>query len=403
MNPLKLAMHLLRRYEVSAMLTSLRWRLFISYFVIIVVGVITLFGAASWIASVFFRADIRDILAEKGNTEAGIETLNAAFGQSVQNALMVAALASLVAAVIVSVFVSGKLAQPLHEMIRAANRIASGHYEEKVHVSTIKEIAELAAAFNQMATSLENNERLRRELVADLAHELRTPLTTIEGHMEGLIDGVLEPTPAIFGRVEREARRLHRLAQELSTLSELDSPALKLKLERVAPLEVLQEVVEKVHPQFEFKGIGLEIAPSPMPNVQLAVEADRDRLEQILINLLANALHYTEMGGKVKLWARPVAGRIEFGVQDNGIGIAPEHLPHIFERFYRVDKSRSRRGNSGGSGIGLTIVRRLVEAQDGDIWIESQPGVGTTVHFNLPVAPASDAQAKVNTRIANQA
>src|SRR5689334_16312655 len=121
-------MHLLRRYEVSAMLTSLRWRLFVSYFVIIVVGVITRFGAASWIASVFFRAAIRILLAEKGSTEAGIETLNAAFGQCVQNALLVAALASLVAAVIVSVFVSGKLAQPLHEVIRGASGIASGNY-----------------------------------------------------------------------------------------------------------------------------------------------------------------------------------------------------------------------------------------------------------------------------------
>jgi histidine kinase len=365
---------------------SLRWRLFASYFIIILVGVATLFASASWIAHTFFQADIRTILAEKGNSEAGIEALNVAFNNGVQNSLLVAGLTSLIAAIVISIFVSGRLIQPLHEMVRAANRIASGHYEEKVHAPAIKEIAELAAAFNQMALSLEHNEKLRREMVADLAHELRTPLTAIEGHMEGLIDGVLEPTPANFGRVQREARRLHRLAQELGTLSELDSPNLKLKLEKLSPQEIMQEVAEKVQPQFEFKGIDLEVLACPVPASQVQMKADRDRLEQILTNLLANALHYTELGGKVNVSAKPGADRVEFTVQDNGVGIALEHLPHIFERFYRIDRSRSRKGNTGGSGIGLTIVRRLVEAQGGDIWIESEAGQGTAVHFTLPAA-----------------
>ncbi|HEX2910142.1 MAG TPA: HAMP domain-containing sensor histidine kinase [Chloroflexia bacterium] len=368
------------------MLISLRWRLFASYFAIIIVGVITLFATASLIAGAFFQADIKTILAEKGNSEAGVEALNAAFNSGVHNSLLVAAVASLLAALVISIFVSGRLSQPLHEMIIAANRIASGHYEEKVKAPSVKEVAELAAAFNQMAISLEHNERLRRELVSDLAHELRTPLTAIEGYMEGLIDGVLEPTPATFGRVQREARRLHRLAQELGRLSEIDSPVLKLKLEKVAAREVIEEVVSKVHPQFEFKGITLEVSPPAEPNGPLYVKADNDRLEQILINLLANALHYTDTGGHVRLSTRLIADRVEFTIQDTGIGIAEENLPYVFERFYRVDKSRSRHGNTGGSGIGLTIVRRLVEAHGGDIWIESKPGAGTTVHFSLPAA-----------------
>ncbi|MBN9391459.1 MAG: HAMP domain-containing histidine kinase [Chloroflexi bacterium] len=365
------------------MLMTLRWRLFASYLAIIVVGVVTLFAAAGWIASAFFRVDIQTILAEKGNSPSGIEALNASFNSGVHNALLVAASASLIAAIIISVFVSARLARPLHQMVIAANRIASGHYEEKVLAPPVKEIAELAAAFNQMAESLQHNEKLRREMVSDLAHELRTPLTAIEGHMEGLIDGVLEPSPATFGRVQREARRLHRLAQELGTLSELDSPALKLNLEKVPVPEVIEEVVNKVRPQFEFKGIHLEVAPLVS---ELRVKADRDRLEQVIINILANALHYTDTGGRVVLSAKDVNDRVEFSIRDTGIGIAPENLPHVFERFYRVDRSRVRRGNTGGSGIGLTIVQRLVEAHGGDIWIESEVGAGTTIHFNLPAA-----------------
>jgi signal transduction histidine kinase len=159
---------------------------------------------------------------------------------------------------------------------------------------------------------------------------------------------------------------------------------LKLKLEALAALEILEEVANKVQPQFEFKGIGLEVSAASEAANRLQVKADRDRLEQILLNLLANALHYTETGGQVKLTIRQAAERVEFLVQDSGIGIAPEHLSHIFERFYRVDRSRSRHGNTGGSGIGLTIVQRLVEAQGGNIWLESKPGWGTTVHFSLP-------------------
>jgi histidine kinase len=365
---------------------TLRFRLFLSYLVIILVGVITLFGAASWIAGVFFQANIQTILAEKGNTPTGIAALNEAFNDGVHNSLLIAAIASLIAAIIISVFVSARLARPLHEMVNAANRLASGHYEEKVLAPPIHEIAELAAAFNQMAESLQHNEKLRREMVSDLAHELRTPLTVIEGHMEGLIDGVLEPTSATYGRIQREARRLHRLAQELGTLSELDSPNLKLNLEKLPVAEIMEEVLNRVQPQFEFKGITLEssFAGEKAGGSKLEVLADRDRLEQIVINLLANALHYSDTGGHVTFRARRVNKGVEFSIRDTGIGIAPENLSHVFERFYRVDRSRARRGNTGGSGIGLTIVKRLVEAQKGDIWLESEPGKGTEVYFTLP-------------------
>lgn len=368
------------------MLTNLRWRLFASYLLIVLVGVITLLAAATFIAETIFHSDIQNILNRYGSGTEGVNALNRAFATGIQNALLVAAAASVAAAVGISLFVSGRVTQPLRELVEAANRLASGYYEERVHTPNIREIAELARAFNQMAANLEQNERLRRDLVSDLAHEIRTPLTAIQGHMEGLLDGVLAPDPAVFGRVQREARRLERLAQELGTLSELDSPRLKLKPERLAPLEILREVAAQVQPQFEFDGLTLQVK-SPVAETNLGeVLADRDKLEQILINLLSNALRYTEVGGQVTLGVARTGDLLKFAVQDSGIGIAPEHLPHIFERFYRVDKSRSRRGNTGGSGIGLTIVKRLVEAQGGTIWLESQLGQGTTVYFTLPAA-----------------
>jgi histidine kinase len=361
-------------------MVSLRSRLFISYLLIILVGVSTLFIAASLISGAFFRADIRSILSEKGSSEESVIALNDAFNSGVQSALLIATSASLLAALAISIFMSNRLARPLAELGEAATRIASGRYSERVQAPEVKEVAELAYSFNQMAENLEEDERRRRVLVDDLAHELRTPLTAIQGHMEGLIDGVLEPTPANFGVVQREARRLQRLAEELSELSRVESAALKLNFEKLVPCEVLEEVEARVKPQFDFKGVTLVVCPESKQSPD--IYADRDRLEQILINLLSNSLRYTESGGQVSLYSGELANSVEFRVIDTGIGIAPEHLEHVFERFYRADRSRSREG--GGSGIGLTITQRLVEAQGGDIWIESEPGKGTTVHFSLP-------------------
>ncbi|NWJ47711.1 MAG: HAMP domain-containing histidine kinase [Chloroflexi bacterium] len=361
-------------------MNSLRTRLLISYLSIIVVGVFTLFIAASLISSTFFQADIRSILAEKGNNAASIESLNSAFNNGVRNSLIIAAFASLITALVISLVMSSRLSQPLRALGIAATRIASGKYSERVRAPAIKEMSDLAYCFNQMAETLQENESRRRELIADLAHELRTPLTAIEGHMEGLIDGVLEPTPVTFGIVQREARRLHRLSEELSELSRVESGMLKLNLEKQLPLEVLNEVIAKVSPQFEFKGVRLEIDPAAAK--ASAIKGDRDRIEQVLINLLSNALRYTEKDGYVKLHANNMSDGVEFKVEDNGGGISQEHLKHVFERFYRADKSRSR-GASSGSGIGLTIAKYLIQAQGGDIWIESEPGKGTTVHFSL--------------------
>ncbi len=236
-----------------------------------------------------------------------------------------------------------------------------------------------------MATELEQTETMRRQLVADVSHELRTPLTTIKGTVEALIDGVLPPEAETYQRIVREADRLQRLVDDLQELSRVEAEAYELD-RRPLPMEtVLQATVERLEHQFEEKGVALRVTvPPDLPPVL----ADEARIEQVLLNLVGNALQYTPRGGWVHVSAGQANGMVVTSIEDNGIGIAVEHLSRLFTRFYRVDKSRSRIG--GGSGIGLTIARSLVEAHGGTIRADSPGrGKGSTFSFTLPAVPGS--------------
>jgi histidine kinase len=206
-----------------------------------------------------------------------------------------------------------------------------------------------------MAAMLEKTETRRRELIGNVAHELRTPLTSIQGYMEGLMDGVVPAEADTFQKIYREADRLERLLDDLQELSRVEAGAFELILQPASVLQLVQAVTERLGRQFEEKGVALE---TDVPSDLLAVRADEDRIGQVLLNLVGNALQYTPAGGRVCLRARHEGGNVHVIVEDTGIGIAAEHLPSIFTRFYRVDKSRSRAG--GGSGIGLTIAKNLV-------------------------------------------
>jgi signal transduction histidine kinase len=264
----------------------------------------------------------------------------------------------------------------------AAKRIAVGHYGERVPVSGADELGTLAASFNEMAAALESGERRRQELLTDVAHELRTPISTLEGYLEGLLDGVVEPSPRVWALLQGEASRLRRLVEDLHELSRAEAGQLPLTLATVPPPDIVEPTVARLAPDFAAKGLELRVAlPPGLP----AVRADRDRAIQALTNLLTNALRYTPAPGTVGVAAAREGGSVRFAVRDTGIGIAAEHLPHIFERFYRVDKSRSRA--LGGSGVGLTIAKALIEAMDGRLWVASEgPGKGATFTFTLPVA-----------------
>lgn len=367
-------------------------KLFFSYLVVVFVGVLVLATTAQLAIPTAFERH----MAGMGPSMSGMMGDNGLMGSSmygnfqagVMEALAWASLAATLAALVVSWFVSRQVVTPLQRMMRASQRIADGHYEERVEVpgnigrDELDELAQLALRFNQMAARLNQTETMRRQLIGDVAHELRTPLTVIKGTMEGLMDGVLPAEGETYQQVHQEVDRLQRLVADLQELSRVESGAVPLNLEPVAVDRLVKTVTERMDHLFDDKDVKLHTHfADPLPPVQ----GDADRLIQVLVNVVGNALKYTPAGGQVEISARRQDGFVVLAVQDTGIGITAEHLPHVFTRFYRVDKSRARA--SGGSGIGLTIAKSIVEAHGGRTWVESQgSGKGSTFFFTLPVA-----------------
>ena len=237
----------------------------------------------------------------------------------------------------------------------------------------------MAQSFNIMAEGLEEAERHRRNLTADVAHELRTPLSNIQGYLEAIKDGVVQPTPGTIDTIHGQAMHLSRLVEDLRLLAQVEAGALVLELHPTGVEELLQSCVEAVRPRADAKevGLNLELAHS-LPTVEL----DTTRISQVVDNLLENAITHTPEGGSVTVSANAVDGDIEIAVADTGPGIAPEELSRLFERFYRADPSRDR--STGGAGLGLTIARRLVEAHGGTIEVSSVVGEGTRFTIRLP-------------------
>ncbi|MEP7028612.1 MAG: ATP-binding protein, partial [Candidatus Eisenbacteria bacterium] len=242
------------------------------------------------------------------------------------------------------------------------------------------EIATLAAGFNALVDAIDRGERLRRNLVTDVAHELRTPVTNLRAQVEAIEDGLLAPSADTLASLREEIVLLTRLIDELQELSLADAGALVLAREAVALERAAGAALAAIAARAEAAGVTLACEVPPLA----AVDADPARLAQILRNLLDNALRHTPRGGRVTISACTLGPGAEVSIRDTGEGIAPEHLPHVFERLYRADPSRDRR--TGGAGLGLSVVRRLVEAHGGGASIESLPGEGTTARFTLPFA-----------------
>jgi signal transduction histidine kinase len=372
-------------------LKHLRWKLFVSHLLIIVIGVIVLLATAHFLAGTQLTQETQLSLGQAASETGLVASPPAStvsqdqrFQVVVDQSLLISAFAALAAAVIVSLFVSRRIVEPLQELSFTSQRLARGYYHERTSIRSDDELADLSQSINQLAEALEQTEQRRLALLADVAHELRTPLTTIEGYMEGLIDGVINPEDRIFAMIQHEAVRLKWLIEELALLSRAEAGQLRVAPRPTELATLCENVAAQFQPQFHAKNVHLALKLQPdLPDVL----ADPDRLEQITINLLSNALRYTPAGGTVTISTQAHDFFMQIGVHDTGIGIPAEHLPHIFERFYRVDKSRNRQ--SGGTGIGLTIARHLVYAQGGEIWVESDgPGRGATFFVTLPIHAA---------------
>ena len=360
----------------------LGWKLFLSYLVIIVVGVVSLGVAAEVHAPTALARHMASMEAAMGDAMGGMMAdLTVNFRQAVNEVLIVAAAIALVSAVLVSTFVTRRIVRPIQVMQAASRRIADGRYDERIQVVGEDELAELARSFNQMGHQLAQTEERRRQLIGDVAHELRTPLSSIKSVLEGLQDGVLPVEPATFLNLQREVSRLQRLVHDLEELSKAEAGQIALEREAIEPATFVQTALDRLAFQFEDKGVQLHTElPPDLP----AVQVDVARMTQVMLNLLGNALQYTPAGGQVTVRAWANGNDLYIAVEDNGIGLTSEHLRHVFERFYRVDKSRSRAG--GGSGIGLTIARHLVEAHHGRL-IAASPGPdqGSTFTITLPI------------------
>ena len=295
--------------------------------------------------------------------------------------LVLAVLLSGMAALAVAFTLSRRILGPVEELTKTARVMEAGDLSQRIRLKFKDEVGELAGAFNAMADSLVRAEHLRRNLVNDVAHELRTPLTNIRCQIEALQDGLTAPGPEAFGSLHEEALLLSRLIDDLQELALAEAGQLSLRRQPVSLAAEVELALRAIRPQAEERDVSFGVdVPAALP----PASADPARLRQILGNLLSNALRYTSPGSQVRIRACLAGSMVEVAVEDQGPGIAEEHLSCIFERFYRTDASRARA--TGGAGLGLAIVKQLVEAQGGRVWATSKPGRGSTFTFTLPLA-----------------
>ncbi len=301
------------------------------------------------------------------------------FVTSVNNSLLETVIIVGCIAMLLTFLLSNKILKPVQALIFATSRMAQGDLSQRVQIKAQNEIGELAYSFNTMADSLEHSEQLRRNQISDVAHELRTPLTNIRGYLEALLDQVIEPDVSLITSLYEEAMLLTRLVTDLQDLTLAEADQLYLRRVPIALEGIVNNAVNGLALQAKNKNVSLYVdIPADLP----LVEADPQRVGQILRNLLTNAIKHTPAEGEILVKARTIAGAVEVKVQDTGTGIEQEHLPHLFKRFYRADPSRSRA--TGGTGLGLAVVAQLVQAHGGSISVESQVERGTCFTFTLP-------------------
>ncbi len=280
---------------------------------------------------------------------------------------------------IIGMLLMRRVVTPLAEVIAAAQAVAAGDLSARVTVRGPDDLRALTDSFNQMTSALERSARERRNMLADIAHELRTPLTVIRGRLEGIVDGIYAPDEGHIAPVLEETYLLERLVEDLRLLTLAEARQLHFERRPLALVDLAQRAAGLFEAEAAEKAIALTVEAGQVG----MVAADPQRVEQVIGNLVSNALRYTPAGGSVTIQVTQTPSGVELRVSDSGPGAPEEDLPHIFDRFWRGEKSRSRAG--GGAGLGLAIARQLIEAQRGAVFAQNRPQGGLTVGFFLPL------------------
>ncbi|MFC1988775.1 sensor histidine kinase [Chloroflexota bacterium] len=293
--------------------------------------------------------------------------------------LWLAGLSGVALAIFLGYLFTRQIVAPLDRVTAAAGHVAQGDLEQRVAIAGSGELAALGESFNLMAATLSRDRQLRQNMIADIAHELRTPLSILQGSIEAMLDGVLETNPDNLTSIHQETVLLSRIIEDLRTLSLADGGNLKFQPVNTDLRSLSSQVIDGFQAQQTLNNVGLTLeAPAELPQAVV----DPDRTAQVIRNLINNALQFTPEGGNITVRLTSDSDGIIVSVADTGSGIPAEDLPYVFDRFYRVDRSRTR--STGGSGLGLAIVKQLVEAQKGSVWVESIEGKGSTFNFRVP-------------------
>lgn len=370
-------------------------RLIAAFLLAAVIGVVVVAVLAYRGTSSQFRSYVSDVQAMQSMMGGGGMMGNSWMGDSwmgmtsqpatnfmgnLGRTLWVAGIVGVLLAIVLGALFTQYIVAPLGQVSAAAKRVAKGDFHHRVNVRGSTELTELGESFNSMAETLKHDRELRQNTMADIAHELRTPLSVLQANIEGMQDGVLEKSPENLESLHQETLTLSRLIEDLRTLSLAESGQLKFNLKSTDMRDLSSKVVEGMQTQFASKKVSLSLES---PEVLAPVTADPDRIQQVLGNLLTNALRYTPENGRVSVKVGADDGGVIASVTDNGIGISSQDLPKLFDRFYRADRSRTRA--TGGTGLGLAIVKQLVEAHGGRVWATSELGKGSSFFFRLPV------------------
>ncbi len=354
------------------MTRSLLWKLLGINVLLILFVIAIVWLAVDYLAAGYFMA----LMAKYNISPTSSHQM---FVNSVHRYLIWVSLAALVLAAVLSFLLMGRVLGPLREMTKITQKISSGDYSGEIPFTSGDEVGQLAASFNRMAQSLRRIEELRKTMMVDLAHELRTPLTNIRGYLEALADGVVPSTKETFALLQEETMRLVQLVESILRLAKADAARNDIRKTEIRVEDLILQGMESFRPQFDSKKIRVQ---THFPERANRLQADPDKMLQVINNLLQNAWQYTPTGGSLDISSKEIPGEIKIVFANTGGELSEKDLPFIFERFYRGEKSRSR--EHGGAGIGLAIVKEFVEAHDGHVGAEISASE-TRIWISLPV------------------